>query len=142
MFKKGEKIFAVTLLAVCVLIGIVGYSFSGDSTAPDKIWFDSAGGDVILDHVYHVEVAECEDCHHNIEEDSKPEDAELDCRVCHYYGEKPEEESEDETHKRFIGAQCIECHEGAELEMKCDTCHILKGFAYKEWVREMPEIDE
>jgi hypothetical protein len=139
MFNKGEKIFAAALVAACVIVSIVGYSFSGPSSPPNKVWFDSAGGDVILDHAYHVDAAECSDCHHNFDEDSPSEGTEMNCRSCHYFGEARDLRSDDApTHKRFIGANCIECHNSAEIEVKCDSCHIRKGFAFKEWVREMP----
>ena len=140
MFNKGEKIFAVTLLAVCVIVGIVGYSFSGDSTAPDKIWFDSAGGDVIFDHGYHTALADCGDCHHDFDEKSPAGDTEMDCRSCHYFGEARDLTSDDPTHKRFIGANCIECHKSKEVEVKCESCHIRKGFAFKESGRTMPPL--
>jgi class III cytochrome C family protein len=142
MFKKAEKTFAGVLLVVCAIVGIVGYSFSKTSTLPSKVWFDSAGGDVIFDHAYHVTLAECYDCHHNFEPDTDVGDRENNCRACHYYGEARELQSEDPTHLRFIGANCIECHKTVSMEVVCETCHIRQGFAFEESGRVRPALPE
>ena len=110
MFNKAEKILAVAILIVGVIVSIVGYSFTGPSDSPKRIWFEAAGGDVIFDHAYHASFSGCVDCHHNYEDEGTAAENEMNCRSCHYFGEARESESEDPTHKRFIGANCIDCH--------------------------------
>ena len=128
MFSKTQKYFAVALLAISIAIGIVGYTFPGKSGPPEKVWFGSSGGDVIFDHLYHVDLAECNDCHHNA-------DGEMNCRSCHYYGSAAEVETED-PHPRGIGANCLKCHQTlGESMSKCDACHIRMGFAFEEAAR-------
>jgi len=136
MFNKTEKIFAVAILIIGLAVSIVGYSFTGASGPPKKIWFDTAGGDVIFDHAYHASFSDCSDCHHNYEEDTAA-DNEMNCRSCHYFGEARESESEDPTHKRFIGANCIvkfetdgglvtfnhKDHISEDVGEPCITCH-------------------
>lgn len=142
MFNTSEKVFAGVLLIVCAIVGIVGYSFPRSSSPPSKVWFDASGGDVIFDHAYHVALAECNDCHHNFDEQGTAPEAENNCRTCHYYGEARELESEDPTHPRFIGANCIECHKSAAMEIVCDACHVRQGFAFEASGRIMPALPE
>jgi len=132
MFSKTEKLLSGILLIVCAITGIVGYSFSRTSSPPKKVWFDAAGGDVIFDHAYHLFFTECQDCHHDYEGKESDADTEMNCRTCHYYGEAQELKSEDSTHSRFIGANCIECHKSMSLEVTCNTCHIRKGYGFEE----------
>ena len=141
MFNTTEKIFAVIILIVATVVAIVGYSFSKPPSPPPKIWFDSPGGDIIFDHAYHVKLATCDECHHNYEEGAT-EGAEMSCRSCHYFGEARELESDDPTHKRFIGANCVECHKSQGLELRCDSCHIRQGYAYEESGRPTPVLPE
>ena len=140
MFNKVEKVFAISLLILCAIVGIAGYSSSRTSLPPKKVWFDTAGGDVIFDHAYHGALAECSDCHHDYEEGAS--DTEMNCRACHYYGEARELKSEDQTHTRFIGANCIECHKSASVDVACETCHIRAGFAFEESGRIMPPLPD
>jgi hypothetical protein len=141
MFNKAEKIFAVAILIVGVVVSIVGYSFTGPSDPPKKIWFDTAGGDVIFDHAYHASFSDCSNCHHNYEEDTAAEN-EMNCRSCHYFGEARESESEDPTHKRFIGANCVDCHKEMAMKVTCNTCHIQQGLAFEASGRMMPPLPE
>ena len=97
---------------------------------------------MIFDHAYHADFANCNDCHHDFDEESSPGDTEMNCRSCHYYGEAGELESDAPTHKRFIGANCIECHKSMQIKVKCDSCHIRKGFAFKESGRTMPPLPD
>lgn len=142
MFSRAEKTFARALVIICALVGIVGYSFPLRSDAPKKIWFDTSGGDVIFDHAYHLSFLECSDCHHDYDNESTPADNEMNCRSCHYYGEARDVQSEDETHTRFIGANCVDCHKEMEMEVACDTCHIREGFAFEESGLVMPSLPE
>lgn len=141
MFTKAEKIFALAILIIGVVVSIVGYSFTGTSDPPKRIWFDTAGGDVIFDHAYHVSFSDCSDCHHNYEEDTAA-DNEMNCRSCHYFGEARESESEDPTHKRFIGANCIDCHKEMKMKVTCNACHIQQGHAFEASGRTMPPLPE
>ncbi|UCB48429.1 MAG: cytochrome c3 family protein [Deltaproteobacteria bacterium] len=142
MFNRAEKIFAGAILIVGVVVSIVGYSFTGPSDPPKKIWFDTAGGDVIFDHAYHATLSDCSDCHHNYEEGGTEADNEMNCRSCHYFGEARESESEDPTHKRFIGANCIDCHKEMAMKVTCDACHIQQGLAFEASGRMMPPLPE
>jgi hypothetical protein len=142
MFNRAEKIFAGAILIVGVVVGIVGYSFTGPSHPPKKIWFDTAGGDVIFDHAYHATLSDCSDCHHNYEEGGTEADNEMNCRSCHYFGEALESQSEDPTHKRFIGANCVDCHKEMAMKVTCDACHIQQGFAFEASGRVMPPLPE
>ena len=141
MFNKAEKIFAVAILIVGVVVSIVGYSFTGTSDPPKKIWFDTAGGNVIFDHAYHASFSDCSDCHHNYEEGTAA-DNEMNCRSCHYFGEARESESEDPTHKRFIGANCIDCHKEMAMKVTCNACHIQQGHAFEASGRIMPPLPD
>jgi len=141
MFNKTEKIFAVAILIIGLAVSIVGYSFTGASGPPKKIWFDTAGGNVIFDHAYHASFSDCSDCHHNYEEDTAA-DNEMNCRSCHYFGEARESESEDPTHKRFIGANCIDCHKEMAMKVTCNACHIQQGHAFEASGRTMPPLPE
>jgi hypothetical protein len=140
MFNKAEKIFAVAILILGVVVSIVGYSYTAPSDPPKRIWFDTTAGNVIFDHVYHSAFSECSDCHHDYDKESSPLDFEMDCRVCHYFGEKPEEESEDSNHPRFVGAQCFSCHTQMAMEVTCEACHIQQGFAFEASGRVMPTL--
>jgi hypothetical protein len=142
MFNKAEKIFAVAILILGVVVSIVGYSFTGPSDPPKKIWFDTTGGDVIFDHAYHASFSDCSDCHHNYEEEGTSADLEMNCRSCHYFGEARESESEDPTHKRFIGANCVDCHKEMAMKVSCDSCHIQQGLAFEASGRMMPPLPE
>lgn len=142
MFNKAEKIFALGILIAGAVVSIVGYSFTGSSDPPKKIWFDSAGGDLIFDHAYHVSFSDCADCHHNYEEENEGSVPEMNCRSCHYFGEARESESEDPTHKRFIGANCVDCHKEMAMKVSCDACHIQQGFAFEASGRMMPLLPE
>ncbi len=142
MFNQIEKFFATALLAVCVIVAIVGYSISGPPLPPNKVWFDAAGGDVIFNHAYHSSFAKCSDCHHGVDEESAEARTEMNCRSCHYYGEAREVESEDSTHKRLIGANCIECHKSMQIAVACDSCHIRKGMAFEKSGATLPPAPE
>jgi hypothetical protein len=142
MFNRTEKTVAGALLVICAIAGIGGYSFPRTPTPPSKVWFDAAGGHVIFDHAYHVTLAECYDCHHNFEPDMNARDREDNCRACHYYGEAREAESDDQTHPRFIGANCVDCHETVSMEVTCDTCHLRDGFAFEESGKVRPPLPE
>ena len=141
MFNRSEKIFAGVLLILCAIVGIMGYSFSRTSSPPRKVWFDTAGGDVIFAHAYHTSLANCSDCHHDYDEQA-PEDTEMNCRTCHYFGEaRGETESPDPTHTRVIGANCTECHQDlGDAMAACDTCHIRQGLAFEASGRVMPVL--
>jgi len=132
MFSRTEKTFAGILFVVCAAVGITGFALSDRSGLPQRVWFDAAGGDVIFDHAYHASLAECSDCHHNIEDESEAAGTEMNCRKCHYYGDAREIESSDPTHGRFIGANCVACHQDLDESMSgCDACHIRQGFAFE-----------
>lgn len=146
MFSRTDKIFFAALVILCALVGIGGYSVPLTSDPPKRIWFDTTAGNVIFDRAYHAAFLECADCHHDYDPESSPPDFEMDCRACHYFGktpeEKPEEESEDSNHPRFIGAQCVSCHEEMSMEVPCESCHIQQGFAFEVSGRIMPALPE
>ncbi|MFH1242396.1 MAG: cytochrome c3 family protein [Pseudomonadota bacterium] len=142
MFNRNEKIFTIALLAVCVALAALGFSSSATLSPPKKVWFDSAGGDVIFDHAYHAAFVNCKDCHHDFDEASATGATEMNCRACHYYGEARDVTSDDPTHKRFIGANCIECHKSKKINVQCDSCHIRQGFAYRKSGRTMPPLPD
>ena len=127
-------------MIVTILAGVLGYSFSGTTPTPKKVWFDSAGGDVIFDHSYHESLAECQACHHDYDEKDTSSETEMNCRACHYFGEERETRSEDDTHKRFIGASCTNCHKAKSMETACETCHIGPGLAFRESGRIMTPL--
>lgn len=138
MFTKAERVFTGVLLSTCAVVGVVGYSLPGPSSLPGKIWLDAVGGDVIFDHAYHGELATCAECHHDYEGEGA---VEMNCRGCHYYGEKPEEQSGDPAHPRFIGANCTACHqELGETMAACDACHLRRDLAFEVTSRTMPPL--
>ena len=127
MFNKSEKLFSGILFIICLVAGVLGYSYSGTDDPPGRVWFDTSGGQVIFAHGYHTGFLKCVDCHHDYDE-KNPANEEMNCRACHYYGEGREMESSDSTHPRVIGAGCRECHaEQDEAISTCETCHIRKG---------------
>ncbi|MBD3237945.1 MAG: hypothetical protein GF330_14700 [Candidatus Eisenbacteria bacterium] len=145
MFTKAERLFTSILFVVCAVVGLVGFALSQRSDAPDRIWFDAAGGDVIFDHTYHAALAECSACHHNMEDASEAESAEMSCRRCHYHGEAREVPCED-PHPRCVGANCTDCHDGLGAAMsQCDACHLRAGLAFEASGRELspppPQIE-
>jgi hypothetical protein len=142
MFNQAEKFLALAILIAGVIVSIVGYSFTGASDPPKRIWFDTAGGDVIFDHTYHISFSDCSDCHHDYEEGERGAGSEMNCRSCHYFGEAAGSESEDPTHKRFIGANCIDCHKEMKMKVTCNTCHIRQGFAFEASGRIMAHVPE
>ena len=142
MFSKAEKVFAGALVIACAILGIIGYSSPSSSDPPSKIWFDTGGGDVIFDHDYHVSFSGCDDCHHGYDEEDDAPDFEMNCRACHYYGEEGETPSDDETHVRYIGANCVGCHDDMAMEVSCDSCHIQQGYAFEASGSVMPSLPE
>ncbi len=121
MFNRTEKIFAGIFLIVSIIAGALGYPFSGTTPTPKKTWFDTTAGDVIFDHGYHEPLSACEECHHDYNEKDTSSDPEMNCRACHYFGNKPEVQSGDDTHKRYIGANCTDCHKVNSLEEDCES---------------------
>jgi hypothetical protein len=136
MFNRGERVFAVVLLIVCVLVSIAGYSAWRKTSPPNRVWFDASAGDVIFDHAYHTTFTECADCHHNFGE----EGAEMNCRACHYYGEAREFKSDNPNHPRFIGASCVACHKEDEMDVSCNTCHVQRSLAFERSGRVPPPL--
>jgi hypothetical protein len=132
MFTSVEKVFTSVLFVVCAAVGIAGLAFSGGSDPPGKIWLATAGGDVILDHAYHASLAECSDCHHNLDDPDEAVAAQMSCRACHYYGEARDVDCGDPTHARCVGANCVACHQDLGAAMSaCNACHLRGGYAFE-----------
>ncbi|TFH38008.1 MAG: hypothetical protein E4G96_10955 [Chrysiogenales bacterium] len=123
-----EKLITSIPMALIVIlgsIGIIGYS-TEKSSAPIRVWFKTKGGDVIYPHKTHVTdygLENCQDCHHNIEPASAPDD--WKCRTCHRAGSDYQNLCEDRApHQQCVGAKCVECHtEMGRDEKECSLCH-------------------
>ena len=66
----------------------------------------------------------------------------MNFRSCHNVGEARGSGSEDSTHKRFIGANCVDCHKEMAMKVTCDACHIQQGLAFEASGRVMPPLPE
>lgn len=132
MFNRVDRTLAAALVAACILAVLV-YAFTRDKEPPAKVWFDAQGGDLIFDHAFHASMVECKDCHHNLPEDPQAQDqAEMDCRGCHYYDADVVAAVQGaDPHPRAIGASCTDCHDhlGEDLAA-CDACHLHLGYAF------------
>jgi hypothetical protein len=147
MFSSIERWTVGSILAAGIVAGIVGYAGIGSASAPAKVWFDAAGGDVIFDHEFHTGVAACPACHHDLEPEGRgagSSPARPRCRSCHYAGSIVYDTPPPDPHPRAIGARCLECHEGlAESLAKCGACHVLRpGFAFEATSREKRPLPE
>jgi uncharacterized CHY-type Zn-finger protein len=125
---------------------------AGEQTAPPvEPRFSSIMGELVFDHVAHVEdmEIECDECHHEtnaVPLDSPHEqyfhDIWIDCGVCHREAGSPEREPQscydchdsklrdiaDErlSPKVILHKNCWACHEaetGAEASESCELCH-------------------
>lgn len=129
MFNRLEHTVAVVLFAGCLAAAVVGYMQKDVPEAPHKIWFGTAGGDLIFDHAYHSGMAECVECHHGYDPQN-PDLTHMRCRTCHYYGEA-RDVGTAAPHTRGVGTQCLNCHQRISDEIsRCDTCHVQLGYAY------------
>lgn len=131
-FSSYEKAAIGIIFCVCVVGAVLGYAIPREAVPPKKVWFEAQAGDVLFPHRYHTSLAQCSACHHDLQEGMKPGQVEMNCRSCHYWGEASEMESDDQTHKRFIGAGCIECHKEYEMDVSCESCHLRRGLAFRE----------
>ena len=142
-FTPFDKAFAGILFALCIMGVVAGYAIPRDTSPPSKVWFEARAGDVIFPHTYHTSFVQCSVCHHDLEEGMKPDDIEMNCRACHYYGEAARDmESEDKTHPRFIGSGCTACHKDYEMDVSCETCHVRRGLAFQESGLNRPLVPE
>lgn len=94
------------------------------SSLPEIVKFDTDNGEVTFNHKIHTsqEVGEpCITCHHEFKEIKGMEglNQEKNCRTCHYKRADRIPEGEDEYHKRYVGANCINCHDSED----CSMCH-------------------
>ena len=120
------KRFALALIIVLAIIGIIGYSIKS-SGSPIKVLFKTKGGIVIFDHRIHSSKNEynikCQMCHHNMEDEKSA--LGWKCRICHGPGKECDLCCEDDpVHKQCIGSNCINCHKQEGMDASdCNLCH-------------------
>lgn len=105
-----------------------GYAFEEASRTmppiPERIGFETDNGPVLFDHKRHVskEVAQsCVSCHHECKggKEMKGMRCNKNCRSCHYSLDYKIPKNKDEYHTRYIGANCVSCHDAED----CGLCH-------------------
>ncbi len=126
--KKSEKTFLILLVINFSLLGIIGYAIE-KYRKPHSVLFITPAGAVKFNHTLHntngAKNLECDSCHCVIK-NSKGTNrgtSQKKCRYCHYNKKKiqsPFCESSN-THKRCIGAKCVNCHDDKANE--CNYCH-------------------
>ena len=123
MFEQIEKKLPLVIIAVCAVIGIIGYSLESTGN-PIRVLFKTKGGPVVFDHRAHLDeyYLECNKCHHEEGNDEKI----MNCRECHNRGNEDYKDiCEDRAiHKLCVGANCIDCHNENDMDTgDCKSCH-------------------
>ncbi len=95
--------YAIALLAAVTLVG-GAVAVAQDRKPPEKLVFQSKGGDVTFTHAAHVnrEKGECATCHEKLWPQSakEPLKSSEGCRACHQAGGKAFE----------MPGNCVRCH--------------------------------
>ena len=130
--QDRRRVISIALLAaLTACAGLFGYLRAAPDSEqePDRYYYRNSAGAVLFTHTEHQDnVADCEDCHHEILTGA---DEPLSCRSCH-----PAEAPEAAP---FVG--CQECHDDPEytsdfaehdelLEVHdpdCENCHTARA---------------
>jgi len=110
------------------LFGYLGAEEQAEQT--DRYYYRSSAGNVLFAHTGHQDTADCEMCHHEMEQGAEELQS---CRACH-----PAAAPEDPP---FLG--CQDCHEDPEYDAEyadhedllaihdpdCENCHAARAVA-------------
>ncbi len=136
MTSKNERNLAYGLLAVCLVVGILGYAaFPAKSPeTPVRKMFAATGNDVLFAHQTHSESygLYCEDCHHAFRKAGKEKPGE--CGNCHTAESKHKPALGDkgmfnhDAHAQQYGLYCNDCHHNYQQgdsgqPQPCTACH-------------------
>jgi hypothetical protein len=128
----------VALTVAMLIVSVLGYLRRSDASETGRVYLRNGAGPVVFEHAMHAErgdacvvchhplavdlVAECSDCHDDIDSPDLFEHDELleieahSCDMCH------EIAGDDEAQN------CRECHDGAEIQslyhQQCNGCHL------------------
>lgn len=121
MTAKGEQIFALALVVVCFVVGVVCFAaFPPEKPEePVRIMFKTTAGKVLFDHKTHVSEEgygiACDDCHHDTQDET------MSCSGEDCHGPQSEPTRSDALHTR-----CRGCHEeGGAGPVECTACHVM-----------------
>ena len=119
MAERTQRVALIAVLINLTFIAVIGYALDL-CRQPAGVLFVTAGGPAAFAHKKHVQhggdTLQCRSCHHDIK--GKPNTA-MNCRGCHYHGDKPQRNEKAKTHKRCIGVKCVSCH----ADKQCGHCH-------------------
>lgn len=136
MTSKIKLKLAYGLLAVCLIVGLLGYTVFPEKApeSPIRMMFKATGGDVLFDHQTHSDAygLYCGDCHHDMADAGR--DTPDDCGRCHTPDGKYQPALGErgtfnhESHAQEYGLYCNDCHhnyqQGDEGEPQhCTACH-------------------
>ncbi|MBS3757961.1 MAG: cytochrome c3 family protein [Desulfobacterales bacterium] len=118
MTSKNKLKLAYGLLAVCLVIGVLGYTVlpAKAPESPIRIMFNATGDDVLFSHQTHSEGygLDCENCHHayDASEKASPDS----CGQCH---------TPDTKHQPVLGEKGTFSHDAhaQEYGLYCNDCH-------------------
>ena len=117
MTSKGEQSLAFGLAAILLVVGVVCYAAFPQQTPeePVRLMFKTNAGKVLFDHKTHTDDAECDDCHHEEQDESQSCSGE-DC-----HGPDSDPKRGDALH-----TNCKGCHEDSGAgPVECAACHVM-----------------
>jgi hypothetical protein len=101
-------------------------SFAVD-IGPEKIILSNGGlcTPVLLEHWAHQKMADCDFCHHSIDENGNrinfTDDVKaIKCSACHNHNM---DSKKFNTVKKVGHSLCRKCHESKDKKSSCPTCH-------------------
>lgn len=132
--KRKEIVFGAVIL-ILVILALWGFVFE-KQREPLRVAFDTKGGGVVFDHLYHTSLKDmtCQECHHNYKSGDQDSD-QMNCRDCHYRKDHIGMCEDEAIHKKCIGKNCLDCH--VQGSVGCEFCHNADHF---ETVAEPKEI--
>ncbi len=132
--KRKEIVFG-TVILILVILALWGFVFE-KQREPLRVAFDTKGGGVVFDHLYHTSLKDmtCQECHHNYKSGDQDSD-QMNCRDCHYRKDHIGMCEDEAIHKKCIGKNCLDCH--IQGSVGCEFCHNADHF---ETIAEPKEI--
>lgn len=122
MTSKNQTTFALALMAILLVVGVICYvGFAQEPPEqPIRMMFKTTAGSVLFDHKTHTDDAgyglPCDDCHHEQQEDT------MSCSGEDCHGPDSDPTLSDAMHMR-----CKGCHEeNGAGPVDCAQCHVMK----------------